>query len=1492
MTSELSLASLSKDTLALVVAKLEQADVARLYATNDATLMQALIAPGVCPTLDEPRSGEEVRFASEHKSLLSFNNLHTEQQAPPLFEFEKRADFIEMALSMDARILLCLPPCLTSLSISGKLSSQPHPFSPTTTMASLFPELKRLVFCDASRTEEPVHPLIDQLLTVLPPKLETLALMSFAAIPRFEALPPSLTSFHPTNPSAAYKLSGFPEKNPSYALLQRLHTKLPNLTTLSLTLAKFAPHPFENENNIPQGDEPSNMTQDVPAVLLPHLTALNLQAEKPDGDEYKQIILSLPSVLTLVVSGASFLIGPKEEPQADPAHQNSPVAPQPAMGGFGGGNGWGAPVALGRGTRNDVTTVPSVFPPHLTQLTLASRTPHSKLSLGKSVFSSFPSTLVSLSVLSCHLEWCLTKDGDDWDPMEQPAEEEEQQGGGAGGFGAFGGFGGGGFGGGFGGVGRRTGFSGGSSAEPTTESNPEGVPWVSLLPSSLTELEFRDLPLHVHHLPRNLRSLKVQLRSHQNWDASSTQPVPSGAPGYRSSLAWPPQLETLEISSRRTSIADALTLPSSLTSLRLIATHDWTQDSVAQLLNILPKCSVLLLGAAIWVSETSATPSITSNYAAEMKSSLKEGTSTTPNQVLTNGHLSITTLIRRHLSSLPCRVTALWAIAYRAPPTPGEMTLHLPKGVAPLILPPFDSIELTDGFGTLFEYGMTLGANRMVSLLEQYSESLREVTQGPEAPVALAFGRPRSIGLSIQTWTQLTRLELPTIDISPISFINLPRSLIVLVAGTIGNPFFPEASFDDWKAQYRPKTKNNEPSTGAFGFRSFATGGQADSDEEVDCNVSDLPRGLTRFEVLKTPIKHSDDGEWPPNLEHLHFTATDWTDVQLLQLAKKLPKLIAMQVFGSVVAYGSQPVTKASSETSETSESSMSVDPAPVAHSSPAEETSAVTSLSTVDLATFPEDLTVSLRASKIRVHQLTIPSPLVFATQSTHTIRLANSAHREFKLKPYELRAYDSSDRAPEILNVGSWYPRHAPSGARVTFKDQIDPAWFAQYRSLTSLTITEFSLTWNQVATLPETLKSLSLPIEDQMVVDPFLRCPRFLETLQIDSSSAIVLSSASGISQLPPNLTQLECNRLVFKPCDMASLPQEITTLLFDGIDLWSDLDVFALQRQMGEKLISLQVSHICFSGGLIPLESSSEISIPSAIKMTNERLGPKVKVTWQTMSAPLRLCALDLVSSAGDIASDAALTLESLSGLIVPNNVLVLDLHLAPIQCLSSTMPVLPSALTSLSLRIPSPLDAARCASLPATLRHLAQQLTSVSTTVDPTSWAALPRGLESFSIDFLSRTTTSNQGMMVPKCISEAPLIKLSIAYSSGEPIFSEAKTIFKLDGLPTERLHTLALRPYFLTSQCGKSFGPALRILHCFDMNMNPLIDAGRTELELIATHDGAFAYCETSDPSAFGSPPPRNFASAMATYSVYPTRNTHSEYYRAPEGPRYAFSI
>lgn len=1054
-------------------------------------------------------------------------------------------------------------------------------------------------------------------------------------------------------------------------------------------------------------------------------------------------------------------------------------------------------ISFGKGDEGyeplDSRSIKSFFPPTLTHLGL------STIVVNPSALRNLPSTLTSLTLYGCRMPWAL-KFGQIWDPV----------GIGSGGIDTF-------------------------PDESTASSNDlQAQCWLELLPRTLERLEIHltPLPIHVHRLPPQLHTLIIRTGSvvtYNRFGAGDPTPPPVDE-NYKSMLSWLPRLTSLSMSQPKLSKADALTLPTSLKSLHCTLTPGWNQDDIKDLLDHLPDCITHVNEASrLWITDSPMT----------------EDTPDVGQEKHNDSNLTFTeaSYIERRLSHLPRRLVAAWSLSFPNPQAEedvargfGAENNRVPPNLRPLHLLPNAGIDTalfaSTASWTSLGKMKVMSADRLISLLES-QPTLTRLHDAAEGPIERGtFSWASSTAVYVSRLQHLTSIDLPSLASSIPPFADLPASLTSMVVANRLSSFIerPENVFDEWAKIYRPSAMNEpKPSVmGSFGrIGTFhPTKGEPESIEReiASFKVSNLPRGLKRLLVSCCRIRPESDGDWPKGLTDLSFFSNGWEDVQIFNLSDRFEQEIKIHAYGHVLVYGNQPLPKEGESTVITAE----VDISASMDTQQIRKPFSVPSFDTVDFPTLPSLLEAQFLERNISISHFLLPSLLVVAAPTLQSLSYVAPEAGKFKVKYHDHQEATIQKGRPaqlirHMINLDK-------AKVLVTIEEALTPERLTPFRSLTSFTCLA-AVSWDQIAWLPETLRNLSVCLVSypSASVDPFIRCPRFLETLKLDCSTDVLLT-ADGILHLPPSLTEFECNLLIFSPQLIPEWPQGITSTLFFGHEIWSDVDLLALATHIGPKLERITVSQCLLSGALLPLDSVTEVSLPSMIEATNLRLGKKFQISWSKLSTPLALFALDSSRKALEGFSDNKDDLYSLSNLNMeaPRGVLSLDLHLAPFS-IEHGLPgsAMPPMLTKLNIRSYSAITVREASSLPHTLLHLTFQFTSLKPSLADGIWAALPRGLESISIEVLANehmhtAMTYDRPVSMPIFLLKTPLFRCvqpPYDQSSYDNDSNPASgRLDRLTGLPTQNLKTLSLRAFLLGPRCYDALGPVLHELHCTDI--------------------------------------------------------------------------
>ena len=1179
-------------------------------------------------------------------------------------------------------------------------------------------------------------------------------------------------------------------------------------------------------------------------VLLPNLKTLVIRSVSPSEAELAAILRRVPSVVSLALSGGFELRGEEEDGSGaavvpDPA-QAPAAAPAPVMnfgglgnvypgpgafargGGVGGGGLWGRNGNVQANNQNEKVIVSLVdcLPPSLSHLSLSS--PVSipvYLCIARSFFAQLPPSLVSLSINSCKMAWSDPKS--EWEYDEIPPEQ--------------------------------TAFSFGSGVSSIRIEGQIGGPsWLSFLPQSVTQLQLRGpVALQVSHLPSQTRSLTVdRMGWSKSWSKAledTFKPLPLGA--HRSPFKWPVGITSIKLNSSRISKSDAQTFPATLTQLDCVLTQDWDQEDAASLLNQLPNCVVQTPLSVIWITDGTLSP-FEPSYASL---SASQRSACSRELVSADGKLSVFNFVLSRLSCVPTRIHSDWRLST---PNGGVNALdqdpkesnaakpyHVAASVQPLTLPStleFTAIDIPSSYQIDFAYGRLILA--LEALRELFDHHISVSRKQPTSIAEEQFGDAplyESLQLAHRYLSQdsllassLTSVCLSHYSAQMVPFSSLPRSLTSLKIGhhlpqSLLRPYFMSAPA--WQAAYQSTATSTftEPpefiggeiiqSTEDFFVSRGLVFGIRQREGDVPCgSVSDLPRSLTCYEAPMWDIPPSSDGDWPAGLTKVRFCSVGWEDRAIMDLINRLPLLEKMRVTGYVNSYGLKKLDKNGGKMELLGNEED--DFANLGGAGNGHGLRTVDWLDDIELTSMYDRLMVPFKALGVKIQSIFIPSLLSFARPTLHTLTASNA---KFKVGHHKSLRSVFDSRFPTNSLQRQSYAEHLE---RLSLNNSLlDLQALASYRSLTSLTISMVELSWTHIALLPETLKYLACICEDpNFNVDPFIRCPRFLESLKLDCLSDIMLT-ANGLDHLPPGLTTLEANLLHFSPLLIPDFPRQITTLLFHGQGAWSDLDLFVLSQHIGDGLQSLSVNECILSGALVPLDSSiTEYDTLSIVNKTKERLGSKVTAIWYAPSSPFQLCALDLASNVQQETSGVQMTRKDVSASL--NHILSIDLHLALAPSMLEILPahVLPTRLTSLNLRLTYLPRASEFVYLPTTLKHFSLQSKGQGS-LDASVWSLLPRGLVSFAIDFISDLETpiiNCSSAVYEPGITPDDLGKRDRDSNHRPP--TQSPIISHLEGLPTENLQVLSLRPFTLNWRCPQAFGPALRLVRCHDLVTSP----------------------------------------------------------------------
>ena len=1339
------ISSLSTDNLRLICEYLSLKDIGSLYASNDRLLMRRLTSPGVCSRIHcmSSISPNVMRFILDNASIEEFSSYIGAVAAKTLTEFELTAnDHISFSL-MPPRLLLNLPSSLKSLTIKAGLLHDHTLPAPSRTFASLFPNLRTLAIRGDASPAGMVDTHMDQFLKALPPKLETLALLSHRSIPQINTLPASLTSLSVTNPTALCKLAEYPTQYPTFEFIIRLGQLTPLLVELSVPLSgAFGFQPPTLSSSAPTHEIAQHSEK-----LLPHLSTLNIfSSSDPNLTEVVQIVTALPLVESFLFSATGIIIGISEE---DYSALGRPTPPVPIFGGY---QPLPLPVAPGFGAQLPHHSLNNyidfLLPMHLTRLTLAAAaTGDHEMGLSRSFFLNLLPALVSLKLHDCRVSWSANC-SNEWFPfmvqMSEPGDGEN---------------------------------------------------WASLLPRGLTELETLKMPFKISALPSNLVSIVVLPDKVDNRPALSLDPTRD----FRGLFRWPPSLTRLDTGSRLFSKGETFCLPPTLTSLKCTFTQGWTQESIKALLEHLPNAQVIA-NESYFVYITDPVESSPEQLQSELAS-----------LVSSEGHFSLSDLVALRLSDVPRRINASWSLSSS---TGASGPLNLPPLSIPLSV---KSIEYMASSMIPFSHGrIRLWLEHLTTrgaLLPSLERIVPDTASSPNSMELNSFSA-KYFSTDLHLLPALTLLDLPDASLGDnVGFADFPRSLtsISLAGPPLLNSSDPY-KFEDWAKIHRPTRLLQSPGPG-FMLASPHAPYAPLVPTQGKMIPSDLPKGLIRLDVpqMLIPLAHA-NSDWPTGLTSLQFTSSDWTDESLLTLSYRIPSLNSIKVFGMVLSYGAQPprttALPPSTDASVNAHRTYSVGP--------------IASLDHINVSTLAKDISAPLNARGIVVRHLSIPSPFVFASASTHSITLTTQSMPEFKVinhdSPYSSAFNPAFTQTPEEV---------PPNDCIISFVDlDFNMASLSSHKSLTSFINSISLLSWAQVSQLPQTLRHLSTTLSDKFVQqDPFHLCPRSLITLRIDSKAPIWLT-ASGLAHLPSQLSTLEINQLGFNPSLISDFPSQIKTILFESNNIWSDVDVWLFKQHIGDDILKLAPGRCTLSGALLSFDSTPNMNVQSMIAGTNAILGPSVHARWYTLATPLCFGALEISTKSSYLAENTGF-LPSAVDVKPCASILSLDLHLALIRDLRSSLPVfsMPPMLTSLSYRSAAAISPHDASTLPRTLKHFSQQISSQFTKINPFVWPLLPRALETIVIDFIGHTDQMPQQLRagaIPTLysVSEPAIIKVNptTVPELATPTRYEPQFICELSGLPSTHLRLLSLRPFILTIAAWQALGSNLRTLLCAEV--------------------------------------------------------------------------
>jgi len=523
---------------------------------------------------------------------------------------------------------------------------------------------------------------------------------------------------------------------------------------------------------------------------------------------------------------------------------------------------------------SDAFTYAVAYPPNLTSLSLETRRDHcGEFGLASSVFTSLPSTVTHLSLKHVFLDFGIH--ANDAIAVRR----------------------------------RRRGRSQ-AAADPAP---PSDLHWMSLLPSTLRELDLLGIDVDPTLLPVGLEKLSMK-HYPPTTDFSNAR--------------WSPSLTSLRIGEGSLSCDDAQKLPPRLTLLRAtVKDGTWNQMEVTDLLRRIPSLSSVVFEGSIPLV---LLPEDCAKYLSD------------------NGTFDISqvaTELTRHLRS---KVICNWSVQH---PDPSTLTPESPvywnsptaqfsggfgapvsplPATEPMRWQQFAIPKATRHLSHVAISNLGSSISLSCSMLSAHIPFL-PLLESLEARFN-SFGGWNAEGFDLALLSplkHLTSVSIDMLDTKNLVFAALPRSLTSFVVNGLMR------------------------TTGFF----ISTGAGMHDNPETKYNVSHLPRSLTRLVISSVPLpppyfvsqaenpslgdnapssfygftfgdtplvsstkasnedKQSsssflapvqrfnplDQFEWPDSLTELQFLSQDWRDIDLLDLLERRPNLSSVKVIGNVL---------------------------------------------------------------------------------------------------------------------------------------------------------------------------------------------------------------------------------------------------------------------------------------------------------------------------------------------------------------------------------------------------------------------------------------------------------------------------------------------------------------------------------------------------------------------------------------------------------------
>ena len=579
-------------------------------------------------------------------------------------------------------------------------------------------------------------------------------------------------------------------------------------------------------------------------------------------------------------------------------------------------------------------------------------------------------------------------------------------------------------------------------------------------------------------------------------------------------------------------------------------------------------------------------------------------------------------------------------------------------------------------------------------------------------------------------------------------------------------------------------------------------------------NVRDLPRGLIRLEAPSLLIPPQTVSNWPQTLTSLIFYPEDWRDVDVEELKNFVPSLKKLHLDHRIFYTGELSVVNSSPNLSSLcsvrSECAMDEDKPTIIS-----KTLTMRDDNIFRLYDIHSTLLAHLAPATFRKVEFCASGDVLWSTE-IESIELMRTPHF------FSLSLHDTSDQhyfalsgvvgylESLLLPMNQLKPpttRHHNSPL-ISCHIQLNAASLLKYPYLTSLKLGIALTTLADIATLPKTLRHLSVILDPAEYRHPhlFRQFPSGLESLVIKVTETIEFEEES-LAEVPSNLTDLDFEFMYFSPLfieEWAALAR-FKRLSFNAHLLWKDTDVRRLGQMMCDGLFeNLTVRNCLITGALVPGDTA-ELSVSSMMEVTDHVLGSRYSCQWKKMGGPL----------------------------VLPQVLQKLDLYDVLISVIPRYIKFYPPHLKSLTLHVRTAMQNPDFSSLPSSLTEL-RIFSTARVELKSPFWASLPPNLEILQVENIKSATNSSAfhtTFPFSSTLYESPVLHgfdsneaedtlstFGMSLGATEDLFASCSVIPYIPQLGTKKLQTLIIPHCILGEACLVAFNRTLRKLHVYQL--------------------------------------------------------------------------